>query len=154
VCVPSYGLLLRILIGFVFVLVGGRMLARKQINKLLYNLYISSVYISLSGHTEHAYNLFLSPRYYMHMLYMPSYLLYNFPPYSTFTGPRTIYTPAIYLPTLCRCLLTAFNSVHRPDKLQAQQEPWRYAELAHRFPKAPASNSTIDCYFVQHISVF
>jgi hypothetical protein len=111
-CVPSYGLLLRILIGFVFVLVGGRMLARKQINKLLYNLYISSVYISLSGYTEHAYNLFLSPRYYMYMLYMPSYLLYNFPAYSTFTGPRAIYPPAaIYLPTLRRCLLAAFECI-------------------------------------------
>jgi hypothetical protein len=52
-CVSAirFFLLLRILIGFVFVLVGGRMLARKQINKLPYNLYISSVYTSLSGHT-------------------------------------------------------------------------------------------------------
>ena len=153
-CVPSYGLLLRTLIGFVFVLVGGRMLARKEINKLLYNLYISSMYISLSGHTEHAYNLFLSPRYHMHMLYMPSYLLYNFPPYFTFTGPRSIYPPAIYLPTLRRCLLAAFNSVHHPDSLLAQREPRRHAQLARRFVKAPASNPTIDCYFVQYASVF
>jgi hypothetical protein len=105
------------------VLVGGRILARKQINKLLYNLYISSLYISLSGHTEHAYNLFLSPRYYMHMPYMPSYLLYNFPPYSTFTGPHAIYPPAIYLPTLRRRLLAEFNSLYHPDRLQAEQEP-------------------------------
>ena len=105
-----------------FVLVGGRMLARKHINKLLYNLYISSWYISLNGHTEHAYNLFLSPRYYMHMLYMPSYLLYNFPSYSTFTGPRAIYPAGIYLPTFRRCLLAAFNLVHHPHRLLAQQE--------------------------------
>jgi hypothetical protein len=85
---------------------------------------------------------------------MPSYLLYNFPAYSTFTGPRAIYPPAIYLPTLRRCLLAAFNWVHHPDSLLAQREPWRHAQLARRFPKAPTSNSTINCYFVEHVSVF
>lgn len=126
------------------------MLARKQINKLLYNLYISSVYISLSGHTEHAYNLFLSPRYYAYTVYAILLVVY-FSSSSTFTGSRAIYPPVIYLPTLRRSFLAACNGVHHPDRLLAQQKGM--PNIARRFQKAPTSNTTIDCYFVQHISV-
>jgi hypothetical protein len=71
----------------------------------------------------------------MHTLNIPSYLLYKFPPHSTFTGPRAISPPAIYLPTLRRCLLAAFNWVHHPDRLLAQQEPCRHAQSSTSLSK-------------------